>query len=386
MGTPRMRDEAREPAADEPQREEEPTSAPAAEANPASEVAEPERRRVPRESAAPTAEKPDELDAPAAEVRETRRPRSAAPVVADQKSSRLAEMRTPLLVIGVLILLACTFYFGKKFEYWKYRMMTARNAPKLEDREDKFPNASVEELIAQALASEQAGNLQDATERLLAAKHKDLQYRGILFRVGKIAHDHGDFDNADRLFERAIAFGENVDLANYMRGLIAVRRKDLAGAQRFFAEAARYEPFTADYHYYQGEALRMDHKPTEAIPLYERAALLARNSQDTSVALFKVQMARLEAAEAPKVAEEIATREASGEMPVDWLMTAAALHIRQGNIGEGVRYLNKARDGNNPGLFGSCAGDMFFFTASQTQPLVAEACRVAFDPNANPFQ
>src|SRR5213075_2899137 len=97
----------------------------------------------------------------------------------------------------------------------------------------------------QGLAAERAGNFQEAADQLIAAKHKDLTYRGILFHVGRIVYEHGDFDGADKLFERSIAFNENVDRANYMRGLLAVRRKDLPAAQRFFSEAAKADPFTA---------------------------------------------------------------------------------------------------------------------------------------------
>ena len=81
-------------------------------------------------------------------------------------------------------------------------------------------------------------------------------------------------------FERAIAFHENVDTANYFRGLIATRRRDLPAAERFFEAAATADPFTADYYYYWAEALRLDNHPQEAIPRYEQAERRARGEQD----------------------------------------------------------------------------------------------------------
>ncbi len=91
-------------------------------------------------------------------------------------------------------------------------------------------------------------------ERFLAAKQKNLSYRGILARVAKIAYDHKDMATADNLFEKAIEFGENIDTSNYFRGLIAVRRKDLPAAIRSFEAAIAAAPFVADYHFYLGEA------------------------------------------------------------------------------------------------------------------------------------
>lgn len=86
--------------------------------------------------------------------------------------------------------------------------------------------------MQQALLSERAGKWEDAVERFMAAKRKDLGHRGILFRVGKILYDHRNFEAADGAFERAVAFGENVEAAIYYRGLIAVRRRDLAAAEQ----------------------------------------------------------------------------------------------------------------------------------------------------------
>ena len=133
-----------------------------------------------------------------------------------------------------------------KFPALMRQIYAGRQAPALESSiQQKYAGLSANELVTQALAAERAGNFQEATDKLIAAKHKDLTYRGILFHAGKIAYDHGDFDGADKFFERAIGLNENVDRANYLRGLLAVKRKDFPAAQRFFAAAANADPFTA---------------------------------------------------------------------------------------------------------------------------------------------
>ena len=307
--------------------------------------------------------------------------RQALRLKLDETASRHSEMMRAFMILGALVLLALIFYAGKNFDRAKYWLFTSRNEPKLDETvPDKFPGVSSDELVAQALDLERVGKTQEAIERFMGAKRKNLRYRGILYRVGKLAYDGKDFNSADTLFERAIVFGENLETANYHRGLIAMRRKDLSAARRFFEAAAAADPFTGDFRYYLGEVLRLDHEPTAAISQYKQAAALARNQLEITVCSFKIRMARLEAAESSKVAEELAAKQAAGPLPVDWMMTAAALHIRQGNIGDGLRFLMNARGGADPGVFASCATDLIFRRASEVHPAVAEATRLEFNP------
>ncbi len=244
---------------------------------------------------------------------------------------------------------------------------------------DPYPGVAAPDLIKQALLDERAGNWQEAADRFLAAKRRDLRYRGILFRVGKILYDRRNFESAEEAFERAIAFGENVEAANFYRGLIAVRRRDLPAATRFFEEAVKAAPFVSDYHYYRGETLRLDLKPKESIPHYEQAVLLARNEQDATVCHFKMRMARIEGAEGSAVSEELAKTEAAGPLSVDWLMTSAALQLRGGHVDEARQLILQAREGPAPGLFASCVNDFYFHDAARKYPELSEALHLELD-------
>ena len=300
-------------------------------------------------------------------------------VLPDQKFSRIAQMQRFALIIGTLFLLGATFYIGHKAAYWKYLIMS-RNQPKLADMApDKFPELPADELIEQALAAERMGNWREAVERMVAAKQRNLSYRGILFRAGKLCYDHGDFDNADKLLERAIAFGEHVDTANFLRGLMAVGHSDLAAAQRFFEAAVTAEPFIPGYYYYWAEALRRNHQPNEAIRRYEQAAARATSEQDAVVCRFKVRLARIEAAEGPQLGAEIEKKRSEGTLSVDWLLTDAALQIQQSDIVQGVQLIEQARTADEArlfSLFASCTSDMLFNKASRNHPEIAQACRV----------
>ena len=293
-------------------------------------------------------------------------------------TSKVLEMQKLALVVGALILMAATFYVGKKFEYWRYVIATRNEAKIAAKVTGDFAGASAEELVEHAIADEQVGHWQDAARRLVAAKYKNTGLGEVLFHAGKLYYDHSDFDSADRLFDSAIGFGENVDAANYYRGMIASSRSDFPAAERFFEAAMNAAPFNADYYYSLAETLRKDHRPKDAIARYEQAARRGNESAQT-ICRFKARMASLEAGDVDPVRSELAQQEKLGPLAIDWQMTAAALAIHQGDTGQAVKILDEARAADRPQLdsrFAACVGDHFFAVAAQTNPELARACQV----------
>lgn len=313
-------------------------------------------------------------------------PRSVRRKTRRWRFSRALEMQNVALVIGALFLLGMMFYVGKRFEYWKYEIATRRAAKLSANEANKFPGISAEELVKQALIAERLGNWQDAAERYIAAKYKNLSYAGLLFRVGKIYYDHGDFASADKLFERAIVFGENIDSANYFRGMIALGREDFPAAEHYFETAANTAPFNADYFYSLAETLRKDRHPSEAIARYDQAVARADESEQI-ICRFKIRMATVETGEVGPLSSELEKKQAEGPLTVDWLMTAAALQIRAGNIDGAINLVKEARAADQSrlfSLFAACAGDRLFTTACQNYPELAQVCRVEAPPAPTP--
>jgi tetratricopeptide (TPR) repeat protein len=293
-------------------------------------------------------------------------------------TSKKIEMQKFALVAGALILLVATFYVGKKFEYWRY-LIAARNEAKIAAKvTGDFAGASADELVEHAIADEQVGHWDDGARRLIAAKYKNMALGGVLFHAAKLYYDHSEFDPADRLLESAIGFGENVDAANYYRGMIAVSRNDFAAAERFFEAAMTAAPFNADYYYSLAETLRKDHRPKDAIARYEQAGRRGDESQRT-ICQFKARMAALEAGDVDPVRNEFDQHQKLGALPIDWQMTAAALAIHQGDTSQAVKILDEAREADRPQLdarFAACVGDRFFSVASQSNQDLARACQV----------
>ena len=249
--------------------------------------------------------------------------------------------------------------------------MTRVHAQELEGGPDKFPNVSSEELIETALAAERRNDWQEAADRFIAAKRKNRAMPGILFRIGKSAFDRGDLAGAEVALDHAIKFGENLSVANYYRGVIALRRHDLPAATRYFEAAANAEPFVSDFYYFWAEALRLDQHPREAIHRYEQAIQRTPSKQDATLCQFKIRLARLEAVQAAQLSAEVEAARQAGPLSVDWLMTDAALQVQAGKIAEATRLISEARDLGVTGLFLTCAGDTLFRKAAEANPEIA---------------
>jgi tetratricopeptide (TPR) repeat protein len=288
---------------------------------------------------------------------------------------RAVEMQHVALVLGALILLGVAFYVGKKFEYWKFLLATHKQR-QIPETSQQYADVPVDQLVEQALDAEREGKWQEVVERLLAAKRKNLSYPGIFSHLGKMAFDHKDFDNADKLFEKSIGFSEDLAGANYYRGIIATHRHDLKAAERDFETAASEAPFSPNYYYYLGEVLRLDLKPKEAIQRYEQAERRSVTNQDRLISQFKIRMARIEAAQSLQVENEVENQRKKGPLSVDWLMTAAALKIRQGHIEEARELMESARAGTEPSVFGSCLNDPVFVDACRQNSQLADVCRM----------
>lgn len=335
----------------------------------------------------PISPDPDPVEAiPHAPTRPRMPPPSPA-VVPDQKISRALEMQTVALIVGAFILLGATFYAGTKIRSLK-AFISSRNKPETAQIDSKkYPGMSSDELVEQALAAERLGQWREAVERLLVAKRRNMLYRDLLFRAGKICYDHGDFDGADRLLDRAIAFGEQVDTANYLRGLIAAGRNDFPAAEQFFEAAITAEPFTPGYYYYLGEALRREQRPKDAIKPYEQAASRTVNELDASLCHFKARMAKAETADRPQLQTELNQKRSAGPLTIDWLLTDAALRIEAGESAEAVQLIQQARAVDSPKLaafFSSCISDMLFIEAGKKHPEIADACQLSSSSAAVP--
>jgi len=295
------------------------------------------------------------------------------------KVSAPIEMQKILLTLCAVMLLGGALYVGKKYDYWKYLIATREDADVIAKMTSEFAGASADELVENAIVAERLGNWDEAAKRLVAAKHKDPALGSVLFHAGKLFYDHSDFESADRLFARSIGFGENVDAALYFRGMIASARSDFSTAERFFEAAANAAPFNADYYYSLAETLRKDHRPRDAISRYEQAARRGGDEAEQTICRFKMRMAELEAGDLTKVRAKLDQQQSRGSLPVDWILTAAALEIQQGETEQAIPLIEQAHGADQSrlfALFAACVGDRLFSVAAEKNPELARACNV----------
>jgi tetratricopeptide (TPR) repeat protein len=290
------------------------------------------------------------------------------------------ELRTALLIIGGLVLVAMAFYAGKQFNYIRYLIASKKRDAALEQVAQKYPGVSSEELITTALAARKRGDWSEAVDRLLAAKRSNPTLPGLLFLIGKTSFDRGELDTADLAFSHAIRFNENVAASSYHRGLIALRRQDTGAAIRYFEAAAEAEPFISDTYFSWGEALRLDGRARDAIRRYEQAEQRSTRAEDSTLCAFKIRLARIEAGDAAAVAAEIEQRGDAGARSVDWLMTDAALHLHRGMTADAARLISEARALGLPAIFLTCAADNVFRKAAETHEEVRAALRTVAVP------
>lgn len=293
--------------------------------------------------------------------------------------STAVEMQNVALLICALMFLGGVFYIGKKYEYWRYLIASRRDAAVAAKMTREFADTSAEDLVENAVVAERLGKWDEAAKRLIAAKYKNAALGDVLFHAGKLFYDHSDLDSADRLFESSIGFGENIDAANYFRGMIAAARNDFAAAERFFEAAANAAPFNADYYYSLAETLRKDHRPKDSITRYEQAARRGVVEEQQAICRFKARMAELEAGDLTKVRSELEQQQIRGPLSVDWVMTWAALEIQQGHIEQAIRLIDQAHEADQArffAFFAACVGDRFFSVACQNSPELTRACSV----------
>ncbi|HEX8280807.1 MAG TPA: hypothetical protein VF551_05490 [Chthoniobacterales bacterium] len=166
--------------------------------------------------------------------------------------------------------------------------------------------------------------------------------------------------------------------------MIAVRRHDLPGAIRYFEAATKADPLRSDSFYFWAEALRLDHRPLDAVRHYEQALERTPGESDAQLCEFKVRVARLEAGDAAKVRDEVEAQRTRGALSVDWLMTDAALRLHAGEIKPAAELITQARARGVTGLFLTCAGDTLFRNAAETHEPIRAALGTVAVPAQSP--
>jgi len=122
---------------------------------------------------------------------------------------------------------------------------------------------------------------------------------------------------------------------------MAMQEKKFPEAEKAFAWAVELNPSNGIALYNLSEVLREQARPKEAIEVLQRAKEIDPRRK---LLALKVRLAQLEAGENVEDIEfEVLKRQGEEMQTEDWLMTAAAIHLRAGNYRQAIDALRGAQ-------------------------------------------
>ena len=179
----------------------------------------------------------------------------------------------------------------------------------------------------QALAMEQIGKMEAATELLRKTARAHPDYSALQQRLGESLLESGDLDGAARAFENVIASAPEKPQGHTGLADVCLRRRDFSGAERTLEKALAVEPTNRSARYLLGLALRGQGKTEAARRELARGVgakrQLLRDELSDSLERFTVNLAgRLDLARQYK---------AVGNLPAAARLLEAALVRRSDN-------------------------------------------------------
>lgn len=216
-----------------------------------------------------------------------------------------------------------------------------------------------------------------ALQKFTEALELDPDLKGARYQMAVAAYQAGDNAAAKRYAGDAIAKGENKADAQILLGTMAARDGDHATAAAAFGAAVAEDPANAMAYYNWSESLRHQGKAQEALEKLRMA--LTRNPGEPLYAL-KQRLARIEAGDNVAGLAEEARAQVNLDPPAgDWLLTAAAIDLANGDSASAARMLEGARLNMQPILFVGVLQEDPFFRKYKDDPAVAPFLDVTID-------
>jgi tetratricopeptide (TPR) repeat protein len=182
---------------------------------------------------------------------------------------------------------------------------------------------------------------------------------GLHYQAALAAHMAGRKTEAQSLAARALSRGEDSAPLQVLLGVLAVEDKKLAEAAKAFERATRLDPADGIALYNLSEVLREDGRPGEAIEVLQQAQKLEPTRK---ILALKMRLAQIEAGVGvEELRSEAATRRGKANPSEDWLMTAAAIHLKNGDYAQAAEALRAASDQIGASQTGAILSQDHFF-------------------------
>lgn len=226
--------------------------------------------------------------------------------------------------------------------------------------------ASAERKVAQAVDAQNRGWLVSSRKLLEEAAALDPNAPGLKFQRAIQELREGHPRRAAAFARASLASGQKLADGHTLLGLLALRDKDLAEAERQMREALAAEPENARSYYNLSEVLRWRGRPAEALGQLE----IARKKQPGDpITQFKIRLAQIEVGDRLTFIRP----KAEGDAPEDpsWTLTEAALALRGGKIDKAVLLLDQARNALPAEFFYPLLAEDHFFQTYKSEPALA---------------
>jgi tetratricopeptide (TPR) repeat protein len=238
------------------------------------------------------------------------------------------------------------------------------------------PSREALKIVAKAIRTQTKGDLEEAKKLYLQAREKDPHLRGVDYQLAVIAFKQKHEDEARRHIAASIKLDEEIANCHTLLGVMLANSGKLEEACSEFEKAIDAQPDDPQPYYDLSETYRREGKPAEAIPPLRAA--VQRKPAEPLFAL-KLRLAEIETGKTDALRKEAAEELKLTPPTSDWLITAAALAISEGNVPQGAKYMEQAQKGMDQGLFLAILQDPFF-TRHKSDPGFAKFYDYKIEP------
>jgi len=164
---------------------------------------------------------------------------------------------------------------------------------------------------------------------------------GVRYQAALAHHLLGDSEQAQALVDEAVTRGETDEELHLLMGAVAFYREDFTAAKQAYSKVLAVNDTNSVALYNLSEILRREGRFDEAVEKLQQASKIDTKSK---VLPLKIKLAQIESGQELEVIElEVLKRQGEENLSEEWMLTAAAIHLKRGNDRQATEMLLKAR-------------------------------------------
>jgi tetratricopeptide (TPR) repeat protein len=235
-------------------------------------------------------------------------------------------------------------------------LLSAADAPPAEEAN------SAERKVELAVEAQNRGWLVSARKLLEEAAAADPNTPGLKFYRALQELREGHPRRAAAFARSSLAAEQKVADCRTLLGLVALRDKDFAEAERQMREAIAADPENGRGYYNLSEVLRWQGRPREAL---EQLELAQQKQPGDPVLPLKIRLTHIEVGDRLTF---VRPKTDSSAPDASWTLTEAALALRGGKIEKAAALLDQARRELPPAFFFPLLKEDHFFQTYKSEP------------------